>query len=124
MPRPRTGSVTWNKKRKYWEARLDWTDDDGRAKCRKRQVENKSAGNILVKKWILDLEEQGAAYLDAEAITFEQLADKYKEVRLVAPEYRDGRKVKGLRDWKGQRFRLGRLVDHFGRRRIRSITFA
>ncbi|HEU0178687.1 MAG TPA: tyrosine-type recombinase/integrase [Blastocatellia bacterium] len=124
MPRPREGSVIWNKKRKAWVARLDWTDDDGREKCRKRQVENKSAGNILVKKWIRDLEEQGAAYLDAEAITFEQLADKYKEVRLVAPEYRDGRKVKGLRDWKGQRFRLGRLVERFGRRRIRSITFA
>src|SRR5262249_36077418 len=59
MPRPRTGSINWNKKRKYWEARLDWTDEIGKEHCRKRRVESKTEGNQLVKQWIRELEEQG-----------------------------------------------------------------
>jgi len=74
MARPREGSVKWNEKRKAWIARLDWQSDDGKKHCRKRQVESKTAGNILVKKWLRDLEEQGAAYLEAEKITFKELA--------------------------------------------------
>ena len=70
MPRPREGSVTWNKKRKAWIARLDWQDADGRKHCRKRQVANKSAGNAIVKEWMRDLEDQGETYLDAETLTF------------------------------------------------------
>src|SRR5262245_6128875 len=124
MPRPRTGSVNWNKKRKCWEARLDWQDTNGRQRCRKRQVENKSAGRDLVKKWLRDLEEQGAEYLDAERITFKELAEKYQDVKLVEPVYRDGKKVAGLRDWERARFRLKYLIEYFGRRRIRAITFA
>jgi integrase len=124
MARPREGSVKWNKKRKSWIARLDWIDEDGKKQCRKRQVENKSAGLHLVKIWIRDIEERGQVYLDAEKITFTQLAEAYQEQRLISPVYRDGKKVKGLRDWKGQRFRLQTLIEHFGKRRIRSITFA
>jgi integrase len=124
MPRPRQGSITWNKKRKCWTARLDWTDDDGEKHCRKRQVESKTAGNILVKKWIRDLEEQGAAYLDAEKMTFKDLAEKYQEVKLVEPQYRDGKKVSGLRAWKLERYRIKHLIEHFGNRRVRSITYA
>lgn len=57
MPKPRTGSVYRDKKRKAWIARLDWQDPSGRRQCRKRQVGSKSDGNALVKQWIRDLEE-------------------------------------------------------------------
>jgi integrase len=124
MPRPREGSVNWNKKRKAWVARLDWQDADGRKRCRKRQVENKSAGQHLVKKWIREIEQQGEAYLDAERITFKELAENYQETKLIAPVYRDGKKVAGLRDWERARFRLKHLIEYFGKRRIRAITFA
>src|SRR5215831_10157412 len=98
MPKQRQGSVTWNKKRKCWQARLDWSDPDGRRRCRKRQVENKSAGNSLVKAWIRDLEESGETYLHAELLTFAELAEKYQSARLIPPVYRDGKKVLGQRD--------------------------
>src|SRR5262245_47759124 len=101
MARPREGSVNWNKKRKSWVARLDWVDEEGKRQCRKRQVENKSAGLQLVKTWIRDIEERGQVYLDAEKITFALLAEAYQEQRLIPAVYRDGKKVKGLRDWKG-----------------------
>src|SRR5262245_6947359 len=123
MPKQRQGSVTWSKKRKAWIARLDWQDASGQRHCRKRQVENKSAGNALVKEWIRDLEENGEKYLAADTLTFKELADKYQSARLIEPAYRDGKKVKGLRDWKGQRARLAKLVERFGAGRVREISF-
>jgi len=124
MPKQRQGSVRWNKRRKAWVARLDWQDPDRQRHCRKRQVENKSAGNSLVKEWIRDLEENGEKYLSAETLTFKELGDRYQAARLTAPVYRDGKKVAGLRDWKAQRARLARLIEYFGARRVREITFA
>lgn len=122
MPRPRTGSVKWNKKRKYWEARLDWTDDNGSEHCRKRQVDSKTEGNHAVKQWIKELEEQGSDYVGADRMTFEQIAAEYEKERLIPPVYKDGVKVMGLRDWKGQKRRLASLVRYFGSKRIRTIT--
>jgi integrase len=98
-------------------------DENGNKKCRKQQVENKSAGLALVKKWIREIEEEGEEYFNAEKATFEQLAEKYRDQRLTAPEYRDGKKVSGLRDWEGARNRLKPLIQHFGKKRIRSIKY-
>lgn len=123
MGRSREGSVKWDKNRKSWIARLDWIDEHGKKQCRKRHVGNKTEGLQLVKVWIRDLYDRGKAYLDAETITFSELAASYEEARLNPPVYRDERKVSGLRDWKGQRLRLKNLVEYFGKRRIRSITF-
>lgn len=124
MARPREGSVTYSKKRKSWIARLDWQDASGRKHCRKRQVANKSAGQKLVRTWLRDLEKRGEVYLNAETMTFKELADKYEAVKLIAPTYRDGKKVSGLRDWERERWRLKHLVKYFGKRRIREITYA
>jgi integrase len=118
------GSVTWNKKRKAWIARLDWPDSTGRRKCRKRQVDSKSEGQRLVRSWIRDLEEQGETYLDAERVTFKELAARYEDAKLVAPVYREGKKVAGLRDWERERWRMKLLIARFGKMRIRSITYA
>jgi hypothetical protein len=123
MGRPRTGSVYWSDKRKSWIAQLDWTDDHGKPKQRKRHVESEAAGRALKNKWVRELEEQGEAYLEADKITFELAAEKYKEKRLIPAVDRGGKKVDGLRDWKGQRNRLQRLIDRFGKKRIRSFTF-
>jgi|SRR5262245_11997677 len=124
MGRPREGSVYWSKARKAYIAQLDWTDDAGKRRQRKRQVENKSAGNKLVDKWKREIDDHDVAYIDAERMTFKQLAEKYEATRLVEPQYRDGVKVAGLRSWKMGRWRLKHLIEIFGKRRIRSITYA
>src|SRR5262245_60747061 len=104
MGRPRQGSVYYNNARKAYIAQLDWTDDAGQRRQRKRQVENRSAGLALVKKWIREIDEHDMAYIDAERMTFKQLAEKYESTRLVEPQYRDGVKVAGLRSWEMQRW--------------------
>ena len=124
MPRPRTGSVKWNKKREYWQARIDWVDENGKDHCRKRRVESKTEGSQIVKQWIRELEDQGSDYIHADRMTFEKLAQEYDKERLIPPVYKDGIKVMGLRDWRGQKSRLAGLVEYFGKKRIRSITAA
>jgi hypothetical protein len=52
------------------------------------------------------------------------LSKEYKEKRLIAAEYRDGKKVKGINDWKDARRRLKMCFDYFGKKRIRKITYA
>jgi integrase len=122
MGRQRTGCVNWSRSRKAWVARLDWVDEGGRKQCRKRQVTNKSEGQRLVKDWLRELEEQGQEYLKSDRVTFAEVAAEYEREVLVEPVYRDGKKVAGLRDWKGARNRLKYLVDYFGPRRVREIT--
>ncbi len=124
MPRERTGGVNWNRKREYWEARLDWTDENGKKHCRKRRVENKTEGKQLVSQWKREIEDKGSEYLHADRITFQHLADLYGKEKLIPPVYKDGVKVIGLRDWRGQRNRLAALVAYFGSKKIRSITAA
>jgi integrase len=123
MGRPRKGSV-YEKKGRGLVAQLDWIDEAGQPRQRRQQVENKSAGWALVDKWKKELDEQGESYLEAGKITFAQLAEEYKEKRLIAAEYRDGKKVKGLNDWKDARRRLKMCSDYFGKKRIRKVTYA
>jgi integrase len=124
MPRSREGSVYENKKRKCYIAQLDWTDDQGKRRQRKRQVASKTEGKTLIKKWLRELEEEGSAYLDAERLTFKEAAEEYKLVRLVEPVYRGGKKVAGQRGWEFARYRLVHIIEYFGSRRLRSITYA
>jgi hypothetical protein len=47
------------------------------------ECENSSSGDTLIKQWIRDLDQKGAAYLSADKITFKELAAEYKEKRLI-----------------------------------------
>lgn len=122
MPRPRTGSVKYNEKRQTWVARLDWKDEAGKERCRKAQVSNKTEGNRLVGNWIRELETGGSALLFSDKVTFKDLSARYEKEILIAPIYRDGQKVTGLRDWQGGRRRLRTLVKYFGTKPVKQIT--
>jgi integrase len=123
MGRPRKGSV-YEKKGRGLVAQLDWIDDAGKPRQRREQVASESVGWKLIDKWKAELDSQGEAYLDASKITFLQLAAEYEAKRLVPAEYRNEKKVKGMRDWKDARRRLKISIGHFGKKRIRSITYA
>ncbi len=122
MPRPRTGSEPKKLSNGKWLARLDWTDRHGRPHCKKKQVANKTSAYAFVAQLIQELKQRGETYVNAERMTFAQLAAKYEAKRLVAPVWRDGVKVTGQKDWKGARSRLKVLVGYFGKQPIRDIT--
>ncbi len=87
--------------------------------CPKRNHQRHPKPSLLA-----ELDSQGEAYLDASKITFLQLAAEYEAKRLVPAEYRNEKKVKGMRDWKDARRRLKICTVHFGKKRIRTITYA
>lgn len=96
----------------------------GKVRNVKRQVPNPTAGKLLLKKLLRDLEDGGERILDGEKITFHRLAQEYEKARLFAPVIRDYVKVAGLKSYKQEKQRLVTLTEHFGQQRIRFITHA
>lgn len=124
MPRQRKGYVYYDHERKSHTARLTYTDATGKVRTIKRQVANKTEGNLLLKKLLRDLEDGGARILDGEKMTFHRLAQEYEKARLFAPIMKDGMRVAGLKSYKLEKARLITLSEHFGQQRMRFITHA
>jgi integrase len=70
-----------------------------------------------------ELDEQGSKSLEAASMTFIDLAEYYKENYLLAPQYVDGRKIRGLRSVRSVKARWQTLKDYFRNKKLRSITF-
>jgi hypothetical protein len=122
MPKQRTGYVYYDKKRKTWTARLKYKDELGRTRNIRRQVGNKSEGNILLKKLLNDIDQHSSTIIDGSKLTFTKLADIYRDEKLIEPVYEDGVRVAGLRSYKTERRRLKTLVAHCEKRRVVTIT--
>jgi hypothetical protein len=90
MPKQRTGYVYYDKKRKTWTARLKYKDELGRTRNIKRQVGNKTEGNILLKKLLNDIDQHSSTIIDGAKLTFTKLADIYRDEKLIEPVYEDG----------------------------------
>jgi hypothetical protein len=58
-----------------------------------------------------------------ELKTFKDLIDHYEKHYAKEPEYVDGRKVAGLRSLATVQGQLNTLKEHFGNRRVRSLTY-
>lgn len=125
MSRPRTGFIFTDEKGKLF-VRIDFTDSKGNQRKLKRLVASgkRSDARAMLKNLLSELEEKGEAIYQAHRMTFTELACWYREQYLHPPQYRDGRKVSGLRSYKDNDRRLRILEAHFGETRIRSITYA
>ncbi len=124
MARPRTGSITFDEKRNVFVVRLTYHDEAGKRHDLRRTTETKTEGLRLLAQLQRDLDDGGAQSIDGDRLTFKKLAEIFEDRRLVEPVYRDGQKVAGLRSWRDQRWRLKRLTEYFGARRVKSVTFA
>src|SRR5690349_16446194 len=114
MPRPKTGSAvalwtTRNGKRiKVWYGCVDYYDEKGKRKFERRKPEEntKTAAKELARQMLQELDTHGTQSFDSAHVTFAQLADHFKQTYLMEPEYVDGRKVAGLRNWYDYDLRL------------------
>lgn len=71
----------------------------------------------------LEWKKGGQPEVGDKEMTFEELADWYKEYVLIAPIYdKSGAKVKGLRSWKNQRLLADWLKKYFGHYKLNKIT--
>ena len=122
MPRIRKGTeVERNGK---WYARVRYTAADGKRKDIWLAANNKTHASELVQKKLHELKTVGEQAIDGDKIKFAELADLYKEKKLVPAKYVGERKVAGLRNYKSPLGFLSALNDYFGHRRIKSITFS
>lgn len=107
---------------KTWTARLPYTDATGKLHNIKRQVASKTAGNLLLKQLLRELDDGGKQALDGEKMTFNELAEQYETTRLFAPVVKNGVRLAGLKSHTIVKVYLRALQEHFGTQRIRSIT--
>jgi hypothetical protein len=88
---------------------------------RKPPYNSEASARDKASEMIAKLDNDHKAF-DASAMTFAQLADYYQKTYLVEPEYRDGRKIAGLRSKYDFEKRLVPLRAFFGRKRVRAVT--
>lgn len=103
-------------------ARVYWTDSAG---C-KRRTERKAQTVSEARQFRLDIMrelENGPEVFEARTVTFQELANKYAEKKLVEPLYAGDTRVKGQRAWQRQRGFLKPLTAHFGGFLVRKITY-
>lgn len=128
MPRERKGSSfaktvkRGDKTFKVWYAQIQYYDDAGNRIQRRQKAENKSEARRLARDMLAEVESGGSGSLDAARMTFADLADYYQRTYLIDPEYRDGRKIAGLRSKYDFEHRLKALKDFFGKKKLRAIT--
>src|SRR5690349_20365901 len=120
MPRERKGFTVTRGDKLY--LRIQFTDSQGKRRERMRRVENKTDARELRKQLLDKLDNQGEKILDGDKLTFEQLANTYKEKKLQPAEYHSDRKVKGMRNYKSPRIFLEYLKEYFAKKRVRDIT--
>jgi integrase len=122
MPKVKSGSI--RKRDGVLYARITYFDDNGKRREKWKRAESRSDAKDLVKDMLRDLDDRGPEFFDYERITFAELAEHYKNTFIIAPQYIDGRKIAGRRDWRSSRRILEVLINHFGKWHLRSITYS
>lgn len=130
MARERTGFVVKRRNERTGKielfARVQYTDGTGKRREKMRRAENQTDANRIIKRLLEELGNTGEHGLDGERMLFRELAAHYQKRYLIPAQYHgegDGRrKVAGLRSYKSSQRFLDTLIEHFGGKRIRSIT--
>jgi len=124
MAKNLTGYVRFDKQRKRWFFRCSPIDSKtGLRKERKQFFLTQKEAEQARRRFLTEFERLGDAVFSREDITFEQLAERYQEARLIPAEYIDGKKVAGHRELSPLTTYLKSLTEYFGKQKIRTIQF-
>ena len=121
--RKRSGYVYFDEREQCWIARTQVTDENGRRRNVKRRAGSKSEAEQTLKCVLRQIDDEGAKVVDAARATFNDLADYYQSRYLKPAEYRDGRKIAGLRDVQRPLGCLKNFRQYLGRKKLREITY-
>jgi integrase len=120
MARERTGTIINRKGRIY--ARLTYTGADGKRHDLTRRAADKQNAKRIIRELLTGLEEKGERSIEASRATFADLAQRYSLTKVKPAEYRNGRKIAGMRDHKTVAGYVRILSEHFGSALLRQIT--
>ncbi len=106
-----------------WFARITFTDEKGNRRNIKRTAKTKVEAKELLKKISRQIEDGGEKAIEAEKLTFIDLANYYEKIYLVEPNYLYEEKVFGIRDWKRRKAKVKMFCDYFRNRKIKDISY-
>lgn len=122
MAKDRSGYIGKDKNGK-WFARVTLTDFSGKRRNVSRRAKDSVEAKQILRKLLRQIEDEGEKIIDAAQITFNDLADFYSAKYLKPAEYRHERKISGLRALDRAQQALAQFRQHFGTRKLRSITY-
>jgi integrase len=122
MAKERTGYIYQDSKGR-WYARITFTNEQGVRRDIKRSAEDEKLARKILKGLQRELENNGERFTDAANMTFAELAGYYIENYLQEAVYVGERKVSGVRARYNALLEVKPLIQHFGKRKLRSITY-
>lgn len=119
--RSREGGYKWMKGNLY--ARIQYQDDTGKQKEKLRRVPSGKINDVWkeVRAMRDELNQHGEETLNADKMTFLDLAEKYKEANVFPAIIKDGHKVAGLKSYKPVETYVKIATEYFGKQLLRSI---
>lgn len=106
-----------------WYARFTYTDNGGKRRNVNRRAKNKTHGEEILKELIREFDKGGGGQLEAAKIDFNDLCDFYEKHYVSEAKYVNNRKVSGLRSVASVRGYIKVFREHFGRKKLSTITY-
>jgi integrase len=119
--RKRAGARYWVEKNGCLYVRLQYTDEYGRKREKHRKISKKSEARDVIEQMRYEVRNYGSDTLQADRITFDELADQYEEIRITPAVFINGIKVAGKKSCSTVKSSIKMLRKHFGRKPIRLI---
>jgi hypothetical protein len=121
--RIRKGYVYQDKTTGFWYARVTTTDERGRRKDIKKRATDKTQATKLLRQLNTTLDTRGVEAVEAEKLTFDDLAEYYIQHYAKPAEYIEEHKVTGLRSVNEVRRYVKISREYFGKRKLKSISY-
>lgn len=119
----REGYVFFEERSKKWIARFSpFINAKSRRNFTRSRATRKEALRAL-REMIQQYETKGATAFENENLSFEQLADRYREAKMMQAEFVGERKVAGMRAQSSSQSYWRALREYFGPKRIRTIKY-
>jgi integrase len=119
--RKRSGNKYWRTVKGHLYARFQYNDESGKIREKLKPLTDKRNARAVVEGMRRELETHGEETLQADKVTFKDLAEKYKKAKVFPAVIRDGIKVSGLKSHKPVETYVKIASLFFGKKRIRSI---
>ncbi|MDQ3012056.1 MAG: site-specific integrase, partial [Acidobacteriota bacterium] len=86
-----------------------------------RRADDRKDAKRVIRELLDGLEERGERSLEADRLTFAQVANRYRNEKAIEPVYQGTRKISGMRSWYTTRIYITVLEEHFGNKRLKDI---
>jgi integrase len=121
MARERKGSIVKRDGKIY--GRVQFIDENGKKRDLWRKADNQKHAKEIIKNLLKETEEVTAKQIDGLNMTLAELAEHYIKNYLQEAVYVGHKKVSGVRGVKPALYAVKPLVEYFGNRKIKTITY-